>query len=58
MRFVDNGKRYRPGEWTSDLKDFDPANTSTLLDTLPASETPKEYPSPAGGGGGRVARAD
>jgi hypothetical protein len=47
MRFVDQGKRYRPGEWPSDLRVFDPANTSTLLDTLPTAETPKEYPSPA-----------
>jgi hypothetical protein len=47
MRFVDGGKRYRLGEWTSDLKVFNPAGTSTLYDDLPASEKPKEYPSPA-----------
>ena len=52
MRFVDGGKRYRPGEWTSDLKVFDPAGTSTLYTDIPASEKPKDYPSPAGGSGG------
>ena len=51
MRFVDGGKRYRPGEWPSDLKVFDPSGTSTLYDDIPASEKPKDYPSPAGGGG-------
>jgi len=45
-RFVDGGKRYRPGEWTSDLKVFQEAGSVTLYDDIPASEKPKEYPSP------------
>ena len=52
MRFVDGGKRYRPGEWPSELKVFDPTGTSTLYTDIPAAEKPKQYPSPAGGGGG------
>jgi hypothetical protein len=47
MRFVDGGKRYRLGEWTSDLKVFDPKGTSTLYDDIPVAEKPKDYPSPA-----------
>src|SRR3954454_20112524 len=50
IRFVDNGKRYRPGEWTSDLNVFKTDGSVTLLTELPANETPKAYPSPAGGG--------
>jgi hypothetical protein len=48
IRFVDGGKRYRLGEWTSDLKVFDPNGSVTLFDDIPASEKPKDYPSPAG----------
>jgi hypothetical protein len=50
VRYVDGGKRYLPGEWTSDLKVFDPANSVTMYTELPPGETPKGYPSPAGGG--------
>jgi len=46
IQFVDGGKRYRLGEWTSDLKVFDPAGAVTLYDDIPAAEKPKEYPSP------------
>jgi len=43
---VDGGKRYRLGEWTSDLKVFDKTGAVTLYDDIPAAEKPKEYPSP------------
>src|SRR4051812_18004874 len=52
MQFVDGGKRYRLGEWTSDVKAFNPAGAVTLYSELPAGETPKDYPSPAGGASG------
>ena len=51
MQFVDGGKRYRLGEWPSDLKVFNPSGAVALYDKLPASETPKSYPSPAGSAG-------
>jgi hypothetical protein len=50
MQFVDGGKRYRLGEWTSDVKAFNPDGAVSLYSELPAAETPKDYPSPAGGG--------
>jgi hypothetical protein len=52
MEFVDGGKRYLPGEWTTDLKAFNPDGAVTLYSTLPAAETPKLYPSPAGSSSG------
>lgn len=48
MRFVDQGKRYRLGEWTSELKAFDPENAPATFDELPASEAPPLYPPPPG----------
>src|SRR4029079_19301877 len=51
MEFVDGGKRYRPGEWPSDLRVFDKNGAVSLYTELPAAETPKDYPSPAGGSG-------
>jgi hypothetical protein len=48
MRFVDEGKRYRLGEWTSELKAFDPTNAPAVFETLPESETPPQYPPPPG----------
>jgi hypothetical protein len=48
-RYVDGGARYLPGEWPTDpLPLFDPEGSVALLDELPADETPKDYPSPAG----------
>ena len=44
-------ERYRLGEWPSDLKVFNPSGAVALYDKLPASETPKTYPSPAGSSG-------
>jgi hypothetical protein len=50
-RFVDGGKRYLPGEWPEgETKVFQEEGTVTILDEPPADETPKDYPSPAGGG--------
>ena len=47
FRYVDGGQRYLPGEWTGDLKVFDPAGTVTIYEELPPGEQPKDYPSPA-----------
>ena len=41
-------KRYRLGEWTSELKAFDPENAPAVFDVLPESETPPQYPPPPG----------
>ncbi|HMK13302.1 MAG TPA: hypothetical protein VK461_17060 [Acidimicrobiales bacterium] len=61
MQFVDGGKRYFLGKWTSDLKVFDPAGAVVIYDKLPAQETPPSYPpppgSPAAGGGSSSAPA-
>ncbi len=46
--FVDGGKRYLPGEWPTDVKLFDPEGAVTIYETPPPSETPPDYPSPAG----------
>ncbi len=49
-RYVDGGKRYRPGEWTEDeSKAFDPEGAVTIYDEPPEDERPPDYPSPAGG---------
>jgi hypothetical protein len=46
--YVDGGKRFLPGSFTTDdSKVFDPAGAIDLLETRPAAETPKDYPSPA-----------
>jgi len=47
LRYVDGGKRYLPGEWTDEMKVFDPAGSVTIYEERPPSETPKDYPSPA-----------
>ena len=47
--FVDGGKRYLPGEWTTDEKLFDPEGAVAIYETPPPGEEPKQYPSPAGG---------
>ncbi len=46
IQYVDGGKRYRLGEWTADLKVFDPNGAVSLYTDIPAAEKPKEYPSP------------
>ena len=48
IRWVDGGKRYRLGEWTSDTTVFDPNNALVTYDKLPESETPPSYPPPPG----------
>jgi hypothetical protein len=46
--YVDMGKRYFPGKWTSgETKAFDPANAVDIYDTPPEGESPPDYPSPA-----------
>jgi len=45
--YVDGGKRYLIGKWTTaDSKVFDPSGAVTILDKVPAKETPPDYPSP------------
>jgi len=46
--FVDGGKRFLPGEWTTDEKLFDPDGAVAIYVTAPPGEEPPEYPSPAG----------
>ncbi len=49
--FVDGGKRYLPGQWPAgESRAFDPAGAVTILDQVPPSEAPPDYPSPAKGG--------
>jgi hypothetical protein len=48
-RFVDGGKRYLPGDWTSDLQLFDEAGTVTIYTELPPAEQPPDVPPPAKG---------
>ncbi|CAN5717197.1 hypothetical protein BH10ACT1_BH10ACT1_05820 [soil metagenome] len=45
-RYVDGGKRYFPGDWTSDVKLFDPKGSVTILDGPPDAEKVTDYPSP------------
>jgi hypothetical protein len=47
-QYSDGGKRYLPGEWTSDTKAFEPNGAKTIYDSPPSGEQPKQYPSPAG----------
>lgn len=47
-RYVNDGRRYLPSEYTSDVEVFDRGNSVTEIDDPPASEVPPEYPSPAG----------
>lgn len=47
-RFVDNGRRYRPGEQPTGAPNvFTTDNAPTFFDTRPASDRPPSYPSPA-----------
>jgi hypothetical protein len=48
-RYAQNGKRYLPGQMTSDADLFDPANTVTIYDKIPPQDQPPTYPSPATG---------
>jgi hypothetical protein len=46
-RYVDMGKRYLPGQLPAgEPKAFDPTNTITIYDTVPAADQPPSYPSP------------
>jgi hypothetical protein len=47
-QFVDGGKRYLPGQWTTDEKLFDPNGAVAIYLTPPPGEEPRQYPSPAG----------
>lgn len=47
-QYVDGGKRYLPGEWTTEDKLFDPNGAVPIYDTPPAGEERGDYPSPAG----------
>ncbi len=47
--WVSGGQRYLPGEWPETDPDvFNPDNAVFFYDERPASETPPDYPSPAG----------
>ena len=47
-RYVDGGRRYLPGEWSEELRVFDPDGTSTVYDDLPEGEELPNVPPPAG----------
>jgi len=47
-RYVNDGQRYLPHEYTSDVEVFDRDNSVTEIDDPPAEEIPPDYPSPAG----------
>lgn len=49
VRFVDGGTRYLPGAWTDEVRSFDEEGSIIVYGEPPASETPPDYPSPAGG---------
>ena len=47
--YVDGGKRYLPGEWTTDpTKAFQTDGAVSIYETVPPSEQVPDYPSPAG----------
>jgi len=48
IRFVDGGKRYYLGAWTSDLNVFKTEGSVITYDQLPPSESPPKYPPPPG----------
>jgi len=49
-RYPDMGQRYLPGEWPNEEIDlFDPTDTVTIFDALPAEDQAPDYPSPCGG---------
>lgn len=45
-RYVDGGRRYLPGEYTSELDVFDRTRAVTQITDPPPSEIPPDYPSP------------
>jgi hypothetical protein len=46
-RYSHMGKRFLPGQWPSGIADvFNPATSVTVLDPLPAADTPPSYPPP------------
>ncbi len=45
--YVDGGRRYYVGEYTDELKMFDPDGAVTEISDPPAAEVPPDYPSPA-----------
>ena len=47
-RYVNDGQRYLPHEYTSDVEVFDPDIAVTQITDPPPAEIPPEYPSPAG----------
>src|SRR5207249_2585025 len=47
--YSDGGKRFRPGEWTTDTKAFDPTGAVTIYTTPPPGEAAKQYPKPTAG---------
>ncbi len=46
-QYVNGGTRYLPGEWTTELKVFDPDGAVAIYDERPEGERAKDYPSPA-----------
>jgi hypothetical protein len=48
-QYSDGGKRFLPGQWTSDSKAFDPNGAVSIYSSPPPGEVPKDYPSPASG---------
>jgi hypothetical protein len=47
-RYVNDGRRYLPSDYTADIEVFDRNNSVTQITDPPAAEIPPEYPSPAG----------
>jgi hypothetical protein len=47
-QYVDGGKRYLPGQWSSEDKLFNPDGAVDIYLTPPPGEEPGNYPSPAG----------
>lgn len=45
-RYVDNGRRFLPGELDEETRVFDPEGAETILDAPPADEQAPDYPSP------------
>jgi hypothetical protein len=50
-RYVDGGRRYMPGDYTDEVRAFDPEGALTRITEPPESEVPPDYPSPADAGG-------
>ena len=47
-RYVNDGQRYLPHEYTPDVEVFDRGNSVTQITDPPSAEIPPDYPSPAG----------